>query len=99
MLASMMLASPTFIDRLGDFPDRNIDTEFAALKESVSVVRRKLGEERYAQLIDMADRMRAHFEADPEEKTEDSAAGRRLIVEMEDILLAARARKPKAADG
>ncbi len=59
MLASMMLASPTFIDRLGDFPDRNIDTEFAALKESFSVVPRKLGEERYAQLIDMADRMRA----------------------------------------
>jgi hypothetical protein len=30
--------------------------------------------------------MRAHFEADPEDKTADAVAGRRIIREMQDIL-------------
>jgi hypothetical protein len=30
--------------------------------------------------------MRAHFEADPEDTTDDSLAGRALIYEMEDLL-------------
>jgi hypothetical protein len=34
----------------------------------------------------MADRMKSHFEADPEDKTEDSMAGRQLIYDMEDVL-------------
>ena len=41
----------------------------------------------------MADRMRAHFEADPEDKTEDGAAGRKLLFEMQDILRATPRRK------
>ncbi len=50
------------------------------------MVRKKLGEDRYAMLVSLSDRMRAHFEADPEDKTEDGLAGRALIHEMEDIL-------------
>lgn len=92
-LGSMMLGSPTFVDKTGYFPERSIDTEFFALKESFGVVRKKLGEERYATLMEMADRMRAHFEADPEDKTEDSLAGRALIHDMEDILKSIRSRK------
>jgi hypothetical protein len=34
----------------------------------------------------MSDRMRAHFEADPEDKTDDSLKGRDIIVEMENLL-------------
>ena len=97
LLGSMMLSSPTFVDRLGNFPERNIDTVFATLNQDFGNVRKQLGEDRYAQLIDMADRMRAHFEADPEDKTADGAAGRQLIYDMEDVLKAARARKPRAA--
>jgi hypothetical protein len=98
-LGSMMLDSPTFVDKLGEFPGMNIDTQFFALKESFKVVRRKLGEERYEKLVALADRARAHFEADPEDKTEDIAAGRRLLTEIEDIIRDARPkRKPSAKD-
>ena len=93
-LAGMLRDSPTFVDRWGHFPRQTIDTQFTALKDSFAVLRRQLGEERHAQLIDMADRMRAHFEADPEDKTEDGAAGRKLLFEMEDVLRSVRRRKP-----
>lgn len=84
-LGSMMLSSPTFVDTLGDFP-QNIDSEFFVLKEGLKAVRKKIGEERYARCLEMADRMRAHFEADPEDKTDDSLAGRQLIADMMAIL-------------
>ena len=34
----------------------------------------------------MSDWMRAHFEADPEDKTDDALKGREIIREMEDLL-------------
>ena len=40
----------------------------------------------------MADRMRAHFEGDPED-TDDSMAGRQLIYDMEDVLKEVRRRR------
>ena len=92
-LGGMMLDSPTFVDKTGYLPGRNIETEFFRLKEGFRVVRRKLGEERYEKLIEMADRMRAHFEADPEDKTDDSLAGRQLICDMEDVLKEVRRRR------
>ena len=85
-LAHIMVASPTFKDKTGYFPWENIDTDFFALNEGLLVVRDKLGEERYAALRALSDRMRALFEADPEDKTGDTHAGRMLINEMEDIL-------------
>jgi hypothetical protein len=92
-LGSMMLYSPTFKDDSGYFPERNIETEFFALNEGLKAVRKKLGEERYQALVALSDRMRAHFEADPENKTDDTLAGRRLINEMEDLLRPPRPRK------
>ena len=89
-LSYMMLYSPTFKDETGYFPQRNIDTAFFALNEGLLVVRKKLGEERYAALRALSDEMRALFEADPEDKTGDARAGRRLIHEMEDILKSKR---------
>lgn len=86
LLGGMMLEAPTFVDKTGYFPQQNIDTEFFALKEGLKSVQKKLGEERYERLVVMADRMKAHFLADPEDKTEDSVAGRRLINEMEGVL-------------
>ena len=84
-LASMTGSAPTFIDSLGIFP-RTIDSEFFVLKEGLKVVRKKIGEERYAQCVEMADRMRALFEADPEDTNGESQAGRELIFDMEDVL-------------
>lgn len=92
LLASMMLYSPTFEDLSGYFPGRNIDTTFFELNEGLKVIRKKVGEERYAALVALSDRMRAHFEADPENKTDDTIKGRELIHEMEDLLTQ---RKPK----
>lgn len=85
-LGGMMLSSPTFIDKTGYFPEKNIETAFYALNEGLKAVRKKIGEERYATLVALSDRMRAHFEADPEDKTDDALAGRDLIYEMMDIL-------------
>jgi len=92
-LGAMMLESPTFIDRSGYFPGRNVETTFFELNEGLKVIRKKVGEERYEALLALSDRMRAHFEADPEDKTDDAIAGRELIHEMEDILRSARKRK------
>src|SRR6478672_5975132 len=87
-LGSVMLSSPRFKDTSGYFPGRNINTEFLALKESLNVLRKRLGEERYHALVAMSDRMRAHFEADPEDKTDEAIKGRDIILEMENILVA-----------
>lgn len=86
MLGMMMLSSPTFVDKTGYFPYRNIETVFSEFNESLSVLRKKLGDERYLKLVEMSDRMRAHFEADPEDKTDDTLKGREIIHEMEDLL-------------
>jgi hypothetical protein len=47
-----------------------------------------VGEENYQALVALSDKMRAHFEADPEDKTDDGTKGRNCIVEMEAILKA-----------
>lgn len=86
LLGWMMLASPDFEDHSGYFPDRNADTEFYALNEGFKNIRKKLGEDRLAALLTLSDRARAHFEADPNNETDDTLAGRRLIAEMEDIV-------------
>jgi len=93
-LAVMMHDSPKFIDKSGYFPGKNIDTAFHALSESLSLNRFVLGEELYTRLGDMSGRMRAHFEADPEDKTGESRKGRALIQDMSDLLIQ-RLRQPR----
>ena len=85
-LAYMMLSSPRFKDKTGYFPQDNIDTAFFGLNEGLLVVRNELGEERYAALSAMSEKMRALFKSDPDDKTGDTRAGHMLINEMEDIL-------------
>jgi hypothetical protein len=85
-LAYMVLSSPRFKDKTGYFPQDNIDTAFFGLNEGLLVVRNKLGEERYAALKAMSEKMRALFESDPDDKIGDTQAGRVLVYEMEDIL-------------
>jgi hypothetical protein len=86
MLAMMMLSSPRFIDQTGYFPDRTIDTIFVQLNEGLRVIREKLGEELYLKLKNMSDRMRAHFEADAENRTDETLKGRAIIMEMRNLL-------------
>jgi len=80
----MMLKSPTFEDEY--FTNINVDMVFFELNEGLKFIQKKLGDERYQKLRTLSDKMRAHFEADPEDKTDDARAGRRIIREMEDIL-------------
>ncbi|CAN5361087.1 hypothetical protein BH10PSE12_BH10PSE12_27420 [soil metagenome] len=65
LLGSMIRSAPTFIDKLGYFPEQNIDSEFQILVASFGKVRKKLGEERYAALVDLAAGAKALFAADP----------------------------------
>jgi hypothetical protein len=86
LLGWMMLRSPTFIDKTGYFPGQDISKVFCELNEGLRLFRGELGEERYVKLMEMSDRMRAHFEADPEDKTDDTLKGREIIEQMEALL-------------
>jgi len=99
LIGSMMLSSPRFEDHSGYFPGKNIDTEFFALTEGFKVLRKQLGEERYHALVQMADSMRAHFEADPDDKTEDAIRGREIVLDMEDVLAPLEAEEHEDSDG
>ncbi len=87
LLGSMMLGAPTFVDRTGYFP-RTVDTEFVALNEGLEVIRPRLGQT----LLAMSHRMRALFEADPDDETGETQQGRALIYEMQEALKARRKR-------
>jgi hypothetical protein len=87
LLGMMMLYSPTFIDQSGFFSGRNVETVFHALNEGLRLVDRDSNEVVYRELRAMSDRMRTHFEADPENKTDDTLKGRALIREMTDLLI------------
>lgn len=96
LLGSMMLGAPTFVDESGVFPDRNIDSEFHMLIESFGLVRKKLGEERYAKLIDLAAQAKSLFAADPDETNGKTKEGYGVLYEIEDILQDARKRRVQA---
>ena len=92
-LGSMMLNSPTFIDETGLYPDKGIDSEFHALNESLKLLRPQFDEEKYTKMVELSDRMRAHFEADPEDLTEDANLGRDCLLAMEDIIKSMRRKR------
>jgi len=93
-LGGMMLLFPKFEDLTGYFPGRSIDNTFYELNEGLRFLRPNLGEDLYLKLRDMSDRMRAHFEADPECKTGEARKGRDLILEMMDLLGQSRRSRP-----
>lgn len=95
LIGSMVLGAPTFIDDSGVFPNRNIDSRFHQLVEGFGLVRKKLGEDRYARLIDMAARAKALFADDPTDSNGKTDAGRELLYDMEDVLSEVRSRRVK----
>jgi hypothetical protein len=86
LLSSMLVSAPKFLDKTGWLPFLNLDYVFQQLNQGLNHNRRTLGEERYHELVRMSDRMRALFQADPEDKTGDTLKGCKIIHEMEDIL-------------
>jgi len=92
-IGSMMLHAPQFTDPSGYFHYRNIDTEFFQLTESFGIVRKKLGEERYAALMDLAVRAKALFAADPDDTNGKTDEGYKLLYEIEDLIQEARRKR------
>ncbi len=88
--------APSFVDRTGFMPEHNIDREFEGLLKGIELNRKKLGEERYARLIDLAARMKATFAADPEDKNGKANEGFLLLNQLEDEIQDARRRRSKA---
>lgn len=85
-LGWMMLYAPEF--RSDTFPasEQGVDITFFGLDEGLEQVRSQIGENTYLQLIVMSQQMRAHFEADPENKNGECKMGRTLIEDMSDII-------------
>ncbi len=97
LVGSMMLGAPTFVDKTEFFPDRNIESEFFCLNEGLKGIRKQIGEQDYDRLAGLTRRMRAHFEADPEDITGETAKGRQCILEMLEVLGAAWRREHRSA--
>ncbi len=96
-LGAMFLQAPRFLDGTGYFPEQNIDTEFHALNEGLKTIRKRVGDENYAQMVALSGEMRAHFESDPEDNSPGTLKGRECIHRMENILKAAVRRKKSAS--
>ncbi|MEH3159833.1 MAG: hypothetical protein PGN08_13425 [Sphingomonas taxi] len=93
LLGSMILDAPTFVDELGYFPERNIDTMFRMLTDGLVACRKALGEPPYAEMIDLAGRAKALFAADQDDSNGKTDEGRALLFQMEDLLQAVRSRR------
>ena len=94
-LPSFLGGVPGFVDDSGWFPDRSIDSEFFKLVSSFALVRKKVGEERYARLMDLTARAKALFLDDPEDDNGKTDQGVALIHEIEGIIQEARGRRVK----
>ena len=94
-LGWMMLNAPTFKDKTGYFPDRDIENTFTGFNQSLDTLRGKLSEERYAKMREMSDQMRVLFESDPEGTNGGAKAGCMIVHEMSLMLRRKRADQPK----
>ena len=83
-LTYIMFSGPAFEDP--HFVGRDLEAAFFELNEALRLMRKKLGEDRFSKLTELSDRVRAHYEADPEKTTGDTLKGRELIIEMEKLL-------------
>lgn len=97
-LISMVFSAPTLTDRLGSFPERNIDSEFFTLRQGFDLVRSKLGEERYSAACDLAARAKALFAADQDDTNGKTDEGRELLFQINDILKHVGRRRVKAKE-
>ncbi|MBB4839634.1 hypothetical protein HNP52_002703 [Sphingomonas kyeonggiensis] len=95
LLGSMVLDAPTFIDQSGSFPDRNVESRFHQLAGGFELVKAKLGETRYASLVELAAQAKALFADDLEDTNGKTDQGRALLFEIEDIIQATRAERTK----
>lgn len=86
LLGYILVKGPTFKTALSG---QNIESVFRELNEGLKAIRGEVGEDRLAKLTSLSERTRAHFEADPGDSNGETREGRRLIQEMEAIVLSA----------
>jgi hypothetical protein len=98
LLASLVAEAPTFVDESGLFPAQNIGSRFHQLTAGFDKVRKKLGEERYAALMDLAARAKTLFAEDPAEENGKTGQGIALLYEIEDIIQSVRSNRVKAKE-
>lgn len=70
-----------------------MENTFYELNEGLQVIRGKICEDLYLKLRDMSDRLRTYFEANPENKTDDTIKGREIIYDMIEMLKGIRRRR------
>ena len=90
-VASMVLSAPKFIDELGDFPHHNLENEFHVLTTGLANVRKRIGEERFVEASDLIARMRPLFEADQDDVNGKTTEGRKLLIELMELLMRRKA--------
>jgi hypothetical protein len=91
-LNAILLCSPKFVDPTGGYePWRSLEARFYTFNEGIRDLRSQLGEECYEKLAAMSDRIRACFQADPDETTGETRKGKDLVYDMEDLIKARRA--------
>ena len=93
LLIAFVHESPSFVDASGDFPWRNLESEFHALNQGWKNVRKKLGEEEYGLAVSITARMKEMFVRDPEDVTGETQEGRKLVYQLEDIIKRSNDRK------
>ena len=94
-IAGIMGDAPKFEDKLGYFVDMDIDKVFLGFEKSLTVLRSKLGEERYARMLALSREARAHFEADPDDSNGRTDQGLDCLLAINDLLNDAWRRKPR----
>jgi hypothetical protein len=87
-LGWMRYAAPTFRDPSFDemYPGRDFDVVFFELREGLARFRTTIGDRRYQAAVEMMNRMRLLFEADPNDTTGQTREGRHLIQELQSLL-------------
>ncbi len=93
LIALMILSAPTFVDRSGYFPEQDVHTLFSMLTQGFEEVRRKLGEERFDKLNDLATRAKALFAGGVDDSSGKADQARDLLFEIEEIIQDARSRR------
>lgn len=96
LLGSMILKAPRFKDRTGYFPDDGIDESFHQLDTGLQRVQAKLGDDRYAKVVDLSARAKVLFLEDPDMTNGKTKEGIWLLDEISQLITDARRRGNKA---
>jgi hypothetical protein len=86
LASSMFLSAPKFTDKLGYFEEQNLETEFHALIAGIKRTRQRLGQAKFSKAVELVAQMRPLFESDPDDVNGKAVEGRKLLIELIDLL-------------